>query len=79
TAQEQQRLFDPFYTTKAVGDGTGISLFNCYQIIHHQHQGELACVSQLGELVTFMIRLPSGSASKTCTRTTPSPTTGVSC
>ena len=56
--EEQQKLFDPFYTTKPVGDGTGISLFNCYQIVEHQHSGQLRCLSRPNEPVTFIVRLP---------------------
>ena len=58
SASEQQRLFDPFYTTKKVGEGTGLSLFSCYQIIQHQHHGTLTCISQPGEDVAFLIHLP---------------------
>ena len=57
SATEQQRLFDPFYTTKSLGEGTGLSLFSCYQVIQHQHHGILSCASEPGEDVTFQIRL----------------------
>lgn len=58
SASEQQRLFDPFYTTKTIGEGTGLSLFSCYQIIQHQHHGTLSCASKPGEDVTFLIHIP---------------------
>ena len=58
SASEQQRLFDPFYTTKTIGEGTGLSLFSCYQIIQHQHHGTLTCTSKPGEDVTFLIHIP---------------------
>lgn len=58
SASAQQRLFDPFYTTKTVGDGTGLSLFSCYQIIQHQHHGTLTCLSEPGDDVAFLIHIP---------------------
>ncbi|MDV3348815.1 ATP-binding protein [Leptothoe sp. LEGE 181152] len=52
------RLFDPFYTTKAIGTGTGMGLSISYQIITKTHQGSLECHSQLGQGAKFTIKLP---------------------
>ena len=53
-----QRLFDPFFTTKDVGKGTGLGLSISYHIVVEKHQGELNCVSYLGQGTKFMIVIP---------------------
>jgi two-component system, NtrC family, sensor kinase len=54
----QQRIFEYLFTTKAVGQGTGIGLAIAHQIIVEKHQGRLTVESQLGHGATFVIRLP---------------------
>jgi PAS domain S-box-containing protein len=54
----QQYLFDPFYTTKAPGQGTGMGLALSYQIIVERHQGQIRCQSQLGSGSEFIVELP---------------------
>lgn len=56
--EQIHRLFDPFYTTKPVGKGTGMGLSISYQIVVDQHQGTLECVSTIGKGSTFVMRLP---------------------
>lgn len=58
----QNRLFDPFFTTKPVGQGTGLGLSISYRIITEQHQGQIRCVSCLGQFTTFVITLPVQNA-----------------
>jgi len=41
----QEKIFDPFYTTKPVGKGIGLGLSTSYQIINEQHNGSLKCIS----------------------------------
>lgn len=53
----QNKLFEPFYTTKAVGEGTGLGLSISYNIIE-KHQGEMRVTSALGEGTTFTLLLP---------------------
>jgi two-component system, NtrC family, sensor kinase len=53
-----KQLFDPFYTTKAVGKGTGLGLSISYQIITERHQGELLCISTPGQGTEFAIKIP---------------------
>lgn len=51
-------IFEPFYTTKAVGQGTGLGLSVSYFIIKEHHQGSISAESTLGEGTTFKIKLP---------------------
>jgi signal transduction histidine kinase len=61
TAENCERAFDPFYTTKPVGRGMGMGLATSYQIIR-KHQGTLDCQSQLGEGSTFHLVIPCQSS-----------------
>ncbi|MCA9926340.1 MAG: response regulator [Anaerolineales bacterium] len=54
---EQVHIFEPFYTTKDPGKGTGLGLATCHRIVE-QHNGEINVVSAPGEGTTFIIRLP---------------------
>jgi GAF domain-containing protein len=52
------QLFNPFFTTKAVGKGTGLGLSISYQIVVEKHGGKLYCHSQKGESTEFVIEIP---------------------
>ena len=54
----QSKLFDPFFSSKPVGSGTGLGLFVGYQVIVEQHGGELTFTSTPGEGSVFSIKLP---------------------
>ncbi|MBD2021331.1 PAS domain S-box protein [Leptolyngbya sp. FACHB-36] len=58
TEAQQQRLFDPFYTTKPVGKGTGLGLSISYQIVVERHQGQLSCTSSSEKGTEFRIEIP---------------------
>jgi nitrogen-specific signal transduction histidine kinase len=58
TESVQQRLFDPFFTTKQVGKGTGLGLSISYQIVVQRHEGQLYCISELGQGTDFVIEIP---------------------
>lgn len=57
-AQHCNHIFEPFYTTKPVGVGTGLGLSVSYFIIVENHGGELTVESQPGYGARFIIRLP---------------------
>lgn len=69
TAEVCDRAFDPFYTTKAVGQGLGMGLATSYQIMR-KHQGTLTGESQLGIGSTFTLILPYQSQPPTATIST---------
>ena len=54
----RSRIFNPFFTTKPVGKGTGMGLSISYQIITQKHGGKLYCYSTPGEGTEFVIELP---------------------
>lgn len=56
----QSRIFEPFYTTKPVGEGTGLGLDIAHRIIARQHQGYIDVDSRPGRTV-FQVSLPSGA------------------
>ncbi|MCZ6832812.1 MAG: ATP-binding protein [Acidobacteria bacterium] len=52
------RIFTPFFTTKAVGAGTGLGLAICARIAE-EHGGTIHVRSQVGEGATFLLDLPA--------------------
>jgi signal transduction histidine kinase len=51
------RMTDPFFTTKQVGDGTGLGLWITDNIVR-AHGGTLTCDSKLGVGSTFTVTIP---------------------
>jgi len=56
----RQDIFKPFFTTKAVGKGTGLGLYICHEIVV-KHGGTLKLVDADGPGAAFEIRLPAGA------------------
>ncbi|WP_030129589.1 ATP-binding protein [Pseudomonas sp. QTF5] len=52
-----QKIFDPFYTTKPVGQGTGLGLSLSYGIVK-KHRGDISVRSEVGVGTTFRVELP---------------------
>ncbi|MGR3319392.1 MAG: ATP-binding protein [Candidatus Anammoxibacter sp.] len=55
-----EKIFNPFFTTKEVGKGTGMGLSIAYGIIK-EHGGDIYVTSEEGQGVTFFIELPINS------------------
>ncbi|MVM39651.1 GHKL domain-containing protein [Spirosoma sp. HMF3257] len=55
----QQKIFQPFFTTKPTGEGTGLGLSLAYDIVTKGHSGTLEVESKEGEGTTFIITLPA--------------------
>lgn len=53
------KLFNPFFTTKAVGQGTGLGLSISYQIVVEKHGGRLYCQPAKPQGAEFVIEIPT--------------------
>jgi two-component system NtrC family sensor kinase len=54
----QGKVFQPFFTTKPTGEGTGLGLSLAHDIIAQGHGGTLQVESQEGQGTTFSVALP---------------------
>lgn len=58
TDEVKQRLFENFFTTKPVGQGTGLGMSITRDIIENKHGGKVTFTSTLGEGTTFTFTIP---------------------
>jgi signal transduction histidine kinase len=58
SAEVQQQIFNPFFTTKPVGKGTGMGMSISYQIITQKHGGKLNCISIPNQGTEIIIQIP---------------------
>ncbi|HEY9672963.1 MAG TPA: AAA family ATPase [Waterburya sp.] len=58
TEAVKQHLFEQSFTTKPVGQGTGLGLLISRQIVEEKHGGQLTCSSTVGEGTEFAIAIP---------------------
>jgi PAS domain S-box-containing protein len=64
SAAVQKRLFEPFFSTKSVGEGTGLGLFYAHSVVQNLG-GTLSVVSAPDRGTTFTVRLPMSRSSVT--------------
>jgi two-component system, NtrC family, sensor kinase len=53
------KIFQPFFTTKPTGQGTGLGLSLSYEIIKQGHGGEIKVKTKEGEFAEFIVDLPA--------------------
>jgi signal transduction histidine kinase len=58
----KEKIFNPFFTTKPPGEGTGLGLSLSYDIVVKQHAGSIEVDTQPGEFTEFRVILPRRAA-----------------
>jgi signal transduction histidine kinase len=58
----KEKMFNPFFTTKPAGEGTGLGLSMSHDIIVKQHGGKIDVVTEPGSFTEFIITLPRNAA-----------------
>ncbi len=58
----KEKMFNPFFTTKPAGEGTGLGLSLSYDIVVKQHGGSIEVDTQPGEFTEFRVILPRMAA-----------------
>ena len=64
TDESKKRIFDPFFSTKKIGEGTGLGLAICEKIIK-EHSGRLEVESEVGKGSTFFVFIPISQGNET--------------
>jgi signal transduction histidine kinase len=62
TAEVKEKLFNPFFTTKPMGEGTGLGLSISHDIIVKQHGGSIEVDTQPDEFTEIRVILPRVAA-----------------
>lgn len=68
-SEVMQRIFEPYYTTKPVGEGSGMGLSEAFALIS-KYGGEIKAYSEPGMGASFYIYLPLAASSKTLSKET---------
>ena len=55
----REKIYDPFFTTKPIGKGTGQGLAIARSVVIDKHGGAIAVESEMGKGTTFIVRLPA--------------------
>jgi signal transduction histidine kinase len=63
-ADVQEKMFNPFFTTKPAGEGTGLGLSMTHDIIVKQHGGRIDVDTEPGIFTEFIVTLPRKTISK---------------
>ncbi len=63
TKENLESIFNPFFTTREVGQGTGLGLSVCHGIVT-EHKGKIWAESQSGKGATFVVELPVATEDK---------------
>jgi signal transduction histidine kinase len=58
TEADRTRIYDPFFTTKGIGQGTGQGLALSHSVVVKTHGGQLDLETEVGKGTTFILRLP---------------------
>jgi two-component system NtrC family sensor kinase len=61
-AAVKEKMFNPFFTTKPPGEGTGLGLSLSYDIVVKQHAGSIEVETEPGEFTEFRVILPRAAA-----------------
>jgi signal transduction histidine kinase len=60
----KDKMFNPFFTTKPAGEGTGLGLSMSHDIVVNQHGGDINVDSEPGAFTEFIVTLPRTAAAK---------------
>jgi signal transduction histidine kinase len=61
-AEVKEKMFNPFFTTKPAGEGTGLGLSMSHDIVVRQHGGKIDVATEPGAFTEFIITLPRSAA-----------------
>jgi signal transduction histidine kinase len=68
--EAKEKIFNPFFTTKPAGEGTGLGLSMAHDIIVKQHGGTIQVQTEPGAFTEFIVRLPRASGAQNIQRST---------